>query len=151
MWQHRNMTEMPDDKAVWQKRERSCQLSFVCSVDLSSWTFAETLSLSTADKLSVVKRAAGANLCSFLSGNCSMLSSYNSGKYKSCTSEKGLNFNLPVIPSWQREAERQIENLIKSCSPAAYFSRLECILSASLFKHDRSNEPISHEIDFWDK
>lgn len=62
-WQHENMAGMQDDKAVWWKQ--SAVISMQHRPVLSSWTFAETLSPRAGDKLSVVNRAAEANLCPF--------------------------------------------------------------------------------------
>ncbi len=66
------MAGMLDDKGVWWKQ--SAVISMQHRPVLSRWTFAESLSPRTADKLSIVNRAAEANLCPFLHKEISLVS-----------------------------------------------------------------------------
>lgn len=121
---------------------------------LSSWTFAETLSPRTADKLSVVNRAAEANLCPFLHKEISHVSldllhtqQTQQSKIHELYERKGSLYYCHEKKK-QRDRER---TLLKPVLQRLSSQLLSEFYQRRPFKHDHSNEPISHEIDFSDK
>lgn len=111
---------MQDDKTVWWKQP--AVISMQHRTVLSSWTFAETLSSRTEDKLSVVNRAAEANLCFFFFYTRVIGSAPYSGVttiYNKSRMKLRVKVELGCMLLWEREAQRQRQNLIKTGDPAA--------------------------------
>lgn len=125
---------------------------------LSSWTFAETLSPRAADKLSVVHRAAEANLCPFLCKEISPVSldllhtqKSQQSKIEELYGKKGSKFNFTVNCHEKEKQRGRERTLLRPVLQRLSSELLSEFYQKRPFKHDHSNEPISHEIDFSDK